>query len=77
MAKEKLCLHSNRQDSVAETLHGHSIKTRLDTIQWTRAMMGDESALKYVLDHCKKDVRELERNYNSLIPYVKKANRSI
>lgn len=77
MAKTKLCLHSNRQDVIAESLQGKTIKTRISHPAWRQAMMGNEDAAMEVLDHCNCDVKDLKKNYNSLLPYCKILKSSI
>lgn len=77
MAKSKLCLHSNRQDIIAESLHGKTIKTRISHPAWRKAMMGDIEASMEVLNHCEKDVEDLRKNYNSLLPYCNIIRSSI
>jgi len=77
IARRVLKLHSNRQDSVSETLLGHSRKTRFSPRHWIMALQGDSEALKFVLDHNKKDVLDLEQNYNKLSQFTRKGRRSI
>lgn len=77
IARRVLKLHSNRQDVVADTLLGGTRKTRFDAKHWIMALQGDSGALKYILDHNKKDVLDLEQNYNKLTPFVRKGRRSI
>jgi uncharacterized protein YprB with RNaseH-like and TPR domain len=77
LSKYKLRLNSNRQDTIAEALRGVTIKTRINPTYWIRALQGDEEGLAYILDHNKKDVIELEKNYHALIPFARKANTSI
>ena len=77
MAKSKLCLHSNRQDIIAESLYGKTVKTRISHPDWRKAMMGDERAVLNVLDHCEKDVKDLCKNYNALLPYCNIVRSSI
>jgi len=77
MAKTKLCLHSNRQDVIAESLQGKTIKTRISHPAWRQAMMGDEKAAAEVVDHCEKDVQDLKKNYDALLPYCKILKSSI
>lgn len=77
IAREKLKLSSNRQDVIAEALYGESVKTRLDSKHWLQALQGNPRALNYILDHCKKDVVELEANYHKLAPFVPKRKTSI
>jgi len=77
MAKTKLCLHSNRQDVVAESLQGKTIKTRISHPAWRQAMMGNEVAVAEVVDHCEKDVIDLKKNYDALLPYCRILKSSI
>jgi len=77
MAKTKLCLHSNRQAVVAESLQGKTIKTRISHPAWRQAMMGNEAAAMEVLEHCNCDVQDLKKNYNSLLPYCRILKSSI
>ena len=77
MAKTKLCLHSNRQAVVAESLQGKTTKTRISHPAWRQAMMGNEDAAMEVLEHCNCDVVDLKKNYMSLLPYCKILKSSI
>ena len=69
-ARYKLKLHSNRLDVVAETLLGHSEKTRVVGPIWTRALMGDREAVGYIIEHCEKDVKVLEDVFEKLKGFV-------
>jgi uncharacterized protein YprB with RNaseH-like and TPR domain len=77
MAKDLLCLHSNRQDVVAETLCHENIKTRIDPKHWLLALQGDKKALDYILHHNKMDVIQLEQNYLKLKGYSRETKKSI
>lgn len=77
MAKTKLCLHSNRQDVIAESLQGKTIKTRISHPAWRQAMMGNEAAAAEVVRHCQCDVKDLKKNYYSLLPYCRILKSSI
>ncbi len=77
MAKTKLCLHSNRQDVIAESLYGKTVKTRISHPHWRQAMMGNEESCMEVLNHCQKDVLDLKKNYETLLPYVRITKSSI
>ena len=77
MAKSKLCLHSNRQNVIAESLHGKTVKTRISHPDWRKAMMGNKESIAEVVDHCTKDVIDLKRNYKSLLPYCRIVRSSI
>lgn len=77
MAKKSLCIHSNRQDIVAEALLGRTVKTRIDQSAWRQAMMGNKRAMSVVVDHCEKDVQDLKDNFYKLRPFVKLTRTSI
>lgn len=77
LAKRLLCVHSNRQNTIAEALSGETIKTRLDNHHWVKGLQGNKKSLKYILDHNIADVIELERNYHKFTGYAKQTNRSI
>jgi len=77
MAKRLLCLHSNRQNVIAEAIQGEDIKTSIAPIYWIKALQGDQKSIDYILDHNKKDVLQLEGNYNILEKYTKNLKKSI
>jgi len=77
MAKRSLCLHSNRQDVIAESLYGKTVKTRISHPDWRKAMLGDVKAMDEVVDHCEKDVIDLKKNYYTLLPYCKIIRSSV
>lgn len=77
MARSVLCLHSNRQDVIAESLQGHTVKTRIKQKHWIGALQGNPKSLAYVLDHNMKDVLDLERNYHLLKSFTVKTNKSL
>ncbi len=77
MAKRSLCLHSNRQVVVAESLYGSTVKTRINHPNWRQAMMGNSVAMEDVVDHCEKDVQDLKKNYETLLPFCKPVRSSI
>ncbi len=77
MAKSKLCLHSNRQNIVAESLYGKTVKTRISHSDWRKAMLGCPDAAAEVLDHCQKDVIDLRKNFYTLLPFVRLTRTSI
>jgi hypothetical protein len=81
MAKDRLCLNSNRQDTVAETLQHLNIKTRCHPQVWLDVQFGtpkeQKAALSYVLDHNYKDVLQLEENYRILREFVHESKTSI
>lgn len=77
LAKRLLCISSNRQGVIAETIQHENIKTRINPNYWIQALQGNKKALEYILDHNKRDVIQLERNYEKLIKFSRKSKRSI
>ena len=77
MARKSLCLHSNRQAVVAESLYGKTVKTRISHPDWRKAMMGDAESMAEVVDHCTKDVEDLKKNYETLLPFCRPVRSSI
>lgn len=67
--KSKFRLRSNRQEAAVRCLVGKTEKNHIDEKVWRRAGRGDKKALNYVLDHNKRDVRDLERLYQKIEPY--------
>jgi uncharacterized protein YprB with RNaseH-like and TPR domain len=77
MAKRLLCLNSNRQGTVAEAVQGDDIKTRISPKYWISALRGEAKAIKYILDHNKKDTIQLEGNYKALVRFTRNKKKSI
>ena len=79
VSKYKLLLHSNRMAAVAQFL-GKSVKTHFGGPTWIKAAAGNRKAIKYVEDHCYKDIIELENVYKRILPLIPPThaiNRSI
>ena len=77
MARSLLCLNSNRQGTIAETLQHEDIKSRITPYYWLRALQGRQEAIDYILDHNKRDVLQLEGNYKKLEAYSRKNQKRI
>lgn len=78
MAKNLLKLHSNRQACISEALRGITEKTRIKANDWLDAIMHrDKKSLNYILEHNIIDVCELEKNFHTLLPFVKLTKTSI
>lgn len=73
MSKRLLKISSRRQDSVANTVQGKDIKTRIDKDYWMAIKYGNpaarKSAIQYIQEHNRKDVEQLEQNYLIMLPY--------
>lgn len=70
VARNKLKLHSNRLQVVAETLFGKSEKTRVIGPIWLQASRGDKAAMNYIVEHCQRDVSELESLFLQLRGFI-------
>jgi uncharacterized protein YprB with RNaseH-like and TPR domain len=70
-AKHHLKLTSNRLASVQDFLRLPSEKTTLRKRVWRRAQAGHVASIKYIVEHCKKDVDVLQEAYDRLKPYVR------
>jgi len=66
IARRHLKLHSNRLDSIADMLGIKTKKSRLEPSIWRKAALGDPKSLEYILDHCRRDVRILEKVHKKL-----------
>ncbi len=66
IARNKLRLHSNRLDSIADLLGIKIQKTRLSPRIWNLARAGHSESLAYVALHCKRDVEILEKVHEKL-----------
>jgi uncharacterized protein YprB with RNaseH-like and TPR domain len=77
IVKYKLKLGHNSLESACR-LFDIKGKNHLVFDIWQRAGYGDEKALAYILNHCRRDVgRCTELLYNKIIDYARKTNRSI
>lgn len=81
MSKRLLKITSRRQDSIANTIQGKDIKTRIDKDFWMAIKYGNpvarKEAIQYILDHNQKDVEQLEQNYLIMLPFVNETKTSI
>lgn len=77
IAKNKLRLHRNRLENVANFMHIPAKGHRLDEEIWQRAKVGDPKALNYVWEHNKEDVVTLEEVWKKLNPFVRQSQLSI
>lgn len=73
----KFKLHSNRLENACRVLLGKTEKTHVDPNIWLKALRGSKKELDWILDHCQRDVRDLERLYDKVHIFKGKANTSI
>lgn len=69
-AKNRLKLRNNRLATVQDFLGLEHEKDAVKGPEWIKAMQGDRKALKYIIEHCRKDVLVLEEAYNLLRPLI-------
>lgn len=67
VCRSKLKLSSNRLANASDFL-GLAQKTVLSGQTWVKATFGDKAALRYIVDHCRRDVDVLEQAYLRLRP---------
>lgn len=77
IVRNKFRLSRNRLENASRILIGKTEKTHMAPEEWIRALMGDEKSLAYIQDHCIKDVKDLEKLYKKVIPFVQNSTRSI
>ncbi len=70
-ARMHLKLTSNRLASVQDFLQLKSAKSPLTKRIWRKAQAGHVASIKYIVDHCAKDVNVLQEAYDRLKPYVR------
>jgi len=70
IARKYLKLHSRRLGVVGEFLGVKTHKTEVLATVWKRARVGHGPSIKYVVDHCQKDVLLLEQVYLRLRAYA-------
>lgn len=75
--KNKFCLSRSRLETACRTLLGKTDKTHIESVYWLKALQGDKESLDYILDHCRKDVIDLEKLYNKVIGFKKRTDKSI
>jgi uncharacterized protein YprB with RNaseH-like and TPR domain len=76
-ARYKLKLSRNSMENVCRTILGSTEKTHFDRIIWRKASRGDKKSIAMILDHNKRDVRDLKKVYHKLLPFVRGTKRSI
>jgi len=77
IARSKLRLSRNTQENVSRLIGGKTDKTHFDFKVWDAARDGKEWAIKKIVDHNKRDIKDLERIYKKLIGFSRKQNASI
>jgi uncharacterized protein YprB with RNaseH-like and TPR domain len=69
-ARYKLKLRNNRLNTVQDFLQLPTEKDAVKGPIWIKAISGDERALRYIINHCRKDIMVLEEAYERLLPLI-------
>ncbi len=77
IVKYKFKLSSNRLENACEALLGSSNKTKWLWKYWLKAIQGDQKALDYITDHCRRDTEETKKLYRKIFKYNRKQNTSL
>ncbi len=75
--RNRFQLSRSRQETACRQLIGDTEKSHFAKHAWLGGPHGDKKSLDYILDHNKRDVRDLKRLYHKVLPYMKKTERSI
>lgn len=75
--KYKFKLSRNRMENACRVLLGKTEKTHIDPAKWLAALRGDEKSIRWILDHCRRDVRDLEKLYNRINCFSRRQDTSI
>lgn len=73
ISRYRFCLTSNRLDTLTKIIPvkgARALKTEVDFEHWTRAMAGYREAIKYIEDHCIKDIWALQSVYKAIVPFA-------
>lgn len=70
-------LFQNKKDWIANLLNIKEKKMPITSHHWIRAMAGHKESLDYIYEHCKIDVRILEKVYNKISEFAPRSKTSI
>ncbi len=75
--KHKFKLSRNSLENACRKLLGYTEKDHLSLEIKHGCLRGEKKAIAYTLSHNKKDVRDTERLYHAIIPFIRKTNTSL
>ena len=75
--RHRFKMSSNRLENACRTLLKKTQKTRVDGKFWRAGTRGDAKSLKYILDHNKKDVVDLQNLFDKVVKFAKVQNKSM
>ena len=77
MCRNKLQISKNRLENACRHVLGKTRKTHLIPEYHLLSLQGDKKAIKFIIDHCRRDVRDLEDLYWKLEGFTLDSARSI
>ena len=77
IVRGKFRLKRNRQENACRVLLGRTLKTHVNPKIWRKALQGNKKQLDWILDHCQRDVKDLELLYNKVMDFSKGGDTSI
>lgn len=81
MVKSRLSLHSKSLEVATRTVFGETGKTHLDPKIWMDAAYGSgesqRKALRYIVEHCREDVKDTKRLYHKMVDFVRPGTVSL
>ena len=75
--RHRFKLSSNRLENACRVILGDTNKTRIEPKYWRAAVRGDKKSLAWILDHNKKDVIDLKRLYDRVLPFFRRQDVSL
>lgn len=70
VSRYQLKLRNNRLNTISEFLKTQDEKNKIKPEQWLFALGGDPKSMKYIVEHCRRDVVVLEEVYTRLRPLI-------
>ena len=75
-ARNYFKFNSNRLDTVGR-FFGVDLKTHFDGSVWMKAIAGDQRSMNKIVDHCKRDVNQLEQVYLRMRAHAPHPNMNV
>lgn len=70
ISRNRLKLQNNRLASIQNFLQLKDEKNAIKPLMWVRALGGHKPSMRYIVDHCRRDVLVLEEAYERIKPLV-------
>ena len=70
ISRNHLKLRNNRLVTIQQFLKLHDSKNAIQPEQWLRALSGHVPSMRYIVNHCRRDVLVLEQTYLRIRPLV-------